>query len=47
MGCTDAPVDADLSFIESLSCSPNTPSCKTCIQCRTDCWDSAEQGIEK
>lgn len=44
-GCSNAPVD--LSFIESLSCSPHTPSCRTCIKCYTDCWDSVAQDIEK
>lgn len=44
-GCSNAPVY--LSFINSLSCSPNTPSCKTCLKCHDDCWNSGEQDMDK
>lgn len=37
VGCSNAPVD--LPKVQSLSCSPRTPSCEVCIKCRLTCLD--------
>lgn len=37
VGCSNAPID--LSKVQSVSCSPRTPSCEACIKCRLACLD--------
>lgn len=43
--CVNAP--GGQTVINSLSCSPNTPSCQTCIKCHTDCWATVTEGVDE
>lgn len=37
VGCSNAP--GDLSMVQSVSCSPRTPSCEACVKCRVYCLE--------